>query len=219
MKTILCYGDSNTWGFDPDGHNEEAGTETRFPYDVRWTGVLQKKLGADYLICEEGMNARTTVFDDPICPYRNGLAYITPCLLSKAPVDLIMIMLGTNDVKVHLHQTASTISKGLERIVTTAQDPVFGVNGKAPEILIAGPIDVGRKVGTRWTGAYYNEDAHTLMKKLRPLYENIARIHGCHYIDASLYAQPNEADYLHMDAQGHAAFAQAVAGKVKEILG
>ena len=76
MKTILCYGDSNTWGFDPDGHNEEAGTETRFPYDVRWTGVLQKKLGADYLVYEEGMNARTTVFDDPICPYRNGLAYI-----------------------------------------------------------------------------------------------------------------------------------------------
>ena len=82
MPVIVAYGDSNTWGYDP-----AAGA--RFPAGVRWTGVMSAALGADFRVIEEGLNGRTSVFDDPIEPYRNGLDYLPPCLLSHAPLDLI----------------------------------------------------------------------------------------------------------------------------------
>jgi lysophospholipase L1-like esterase len=92
MKAILCYGDSNTWGYDPV-------TKGRFPRDMRWTGVLRQSLGDDYLVIEEGLNGRTTVWDDPIEGYKNGAAYLVPCLTTHRPLDLVIIMLGTNDLK------------------------------------------------------------------------------------------------------------------------
>ncbi len=218
MKTIVCYGDSNTWGFDPSGHDEEAGTDKRFPYDVRWTGVLQKELGPEYLVCEEGMNARTTAFDDPISPYRNGLSYLAPCLLTKMPVDLLVIMLGTNDVKIHLGQTPFSIAKGLDQLIATAQNPMFGREGATPEILILAPIDIDQKIPTRWTGNYYNEESGARVRALREHYQTIAKRRGCRYLDASQYAQPHEDDYLHMSAEGHGCLGRAVAQEVRNIL-
>src|SRR5664279_2300710 len=92
MPVIVAYGDSNTWGYDP-----AAGA--RFAPEQRWTGVMATALGAGFKVIEEGLNGRTTVFDAPIEPYRNGLAYLPPCLLSHAPFDLILIALGCNDLK------------------------------------------------------------------------------------------------------------------------
>ena len=104
MKTVLCYGDSNTWGFDP-------ATRTRFPPHVRWTGVLGQRLGDGYQVIEEGLNGRTTRWDDPIEPDRNGLAYLRPCVESHQPLDLIVIMLGTNDLKRRFDLSASDIAQ------------------------------------------------------------------------------------------------------------
>ena len=88
---VLCYGDSNTWGRDPHGKG------IRYPVNVRWTGLLQSKLGHDYDIIEEGLGGRTTVIDDPKREGRNGKTYLRPCLETHSPIDVITLMLGTND--------------------------------------------------------------------------------------------------------------------------
>ena len=91
MRTILCFGDSNTWG-DPPGGNG------RFAWHERWTGILQSSLGDGFRVIEEGLCGRTTCFDDPFSPNRNGLAYLTVALETHCPLDLLIIMLGTNDL-------------------------------------------------------------------------------------------------------------------------
>lgn len=105
MKTVLCYGDSNTYGYDPsDGF--------RYPESVRWTCRLQKLLGDDYRIIEEGCNGRTTVFDDPIESWKNGRDYLKPCLNSHKPIDIVILMLGSNDLKETFHASAKQIAAG-----------------------------------------------------------------------------------------------------------
>ena len=106
-KRILCYGDSNTWGYNGE-------TATRFPEDIRWTGQLQTLLGEEWTIIEEGMCSRTTVFDDPIIEGVNGLTYLHPCLSSQSPIDYLIIMLGTNDCKQRFALTPKNIAEGLK---------------------------------------------------------------------------------------------------------
>ena len=96
MKTILCYGDSNTYGYNPSNG-------FRYPENVRWTGRLQSALGEGYKIIEEGCNGRTTIFDDPLEGWKNGLGYLRPCLNSHKPVDIVIMMLGSNDLKETFH--------------------------------------------------------------------------------------------------------------------
>src|SRR5689334_3492791 len=98
-RTILCYGDSNTWGYVPQDFTDKNITISRYPFDKRWPGILQSILGRNYHVIEEGLNSRTTNLDYHIPPDRNGKNYLAPCLYSHAPVDLIILALGTNDLK------------------------------------------------------------------------------------------------------------------------
>lgn len=104
MKTVLCYGDSNTWGHDPE-------TRTRYPPDVRWAGVLADRLGPGYRVIEEGLNGRTTRWDGPMEPGRNGLTYLRPCVESHQPLHMIVVMLGTNDLNRRFDLSASDIAQ------------------------------------------------------------------------------------------------------------
>ena len=112
MKTILCYGDSNTYGYDPE-------TGFRYPYEDRWTTILQKRLGDEALVIPEGLNGRTTCFEDEIRPGRNGFAYLEPCLHSHGPIDLVVLMLGTNDLKIRFQLTPTDIGKAIDRLILT----------------------------------------------------------------------------------------------------
>lgn len=114
-KHIVCYGDSNTHGYDGD-------TGLRFDENTRWTCLLQKYLGDEYQVIEEGLSGRTTVFDDPLHEGLNGLQLITPVLMSHEPVDLLIIMLGTNDTKVRFNCSAEAIGIGLQRLIKKAKD-------------------------------------------------------------------------------------------------
>jgi len=106
MKTILCYGDSNTWGYNP-------ATGGRFSRDKRWTRVLVQELVDGYYVIEEGLNGRTTALSDPIeGPHKNGKEYLVPCLESHQPLDLVTIMLGTNDLKKRFSLSAFDIANG-----------------------------------------------------------------------------------------------------------
>ncbi|MBC7812535.1 MAG: hydrolase, partial [Burkholderiales bacterium] len=114
MKSIVCFGDSNTWGYDPV-------SKGRFARDKRWTGVLRQTLGEGYLIIEEGLNGRTTVWDDPIGYFKNGRDYLIPCLDTHCPFDLITIMLGTNDLKKRFSVSAYDIADSAGMLVDIVQ--------------------------------------------------------------------------------------------------
>ena len=109
MTTILCYGDSNTYGYNPVNG-------LRYPKDVRWTGVLQKLLGEQYAVIEEGCNGRTTVFEDIAEPWKAGLGYLKPCLNTHKPIDFVIMMLGSNDLKRMFHASAKEIADGAEHL-------------------------------------------------------------------------------------------------------
>jgi len=112
--TILCFEDSNTWGYDPIAQD-------RFPRDVRWTGVMRKALGSDFLVLEEGLNGRSTVWEDPIEGYKNGHDDLVPCLETHRPLDLVILMLGTNDLKVRFHVSSFDIAQSVAVLIDVIQ--------------------------------------------------------------------------------------------------
>jgi lysophospholipase L1-like esterase len=129
VKTILCYGDSNTWGYNP-------ATGERFSRDERWPGVLRQELGEGYEIIEEGLCGRTTVWDDPIEGYKSGKEYLIPCLETHKPIDLVVIMLGTNDLKRRFSLSALDIANGAGVLVDIVLKSSAGPDEGAPKVLV-----------------------------------------------------------------------------------
>ena len=142
MKTVLCYGDSNTYGYDPR-------TGFRYPSSVRWTCRLAALLGDDYHVVEEGCNGRTTVFDDPIEGWKNGLGYLKPCLNSHKPVDIVVMMLGSNDLKETFHASPEQIAEGAGVLVETIQTFTREKQGFEPKIVLVCPPEIGEGITLR----------------------------------------------------------------------
>ena len=144
MKTVLCYGDSNTWGYN-------AASETRHPYEQRWTTLLAKDLGQEYLVIPEGLNGRTTVMPDPFeGEYKTGKGMLPGILESHHPVDLVVLMLGTNDLKHRWGHSGWDIARGIETLIQLIQTSGFGPNDGAPKILVVSPAaDLRRRNALR----------------------------------------------------------------------
>ena len=212
MKTILCFGDSNTHGLNPDWIH--TGVITRHPYNVRWPGKLAELLGPDFRVIEEGLNGRTTVFDDSVSVGRNGLPYFLPCLESHSPLDLVIIMLGTNDTKPIIAATPFDITAGMARLAKAALDPYTYTTEKPPKVLIAAPAPLGE------ASVHSPEEAaaREKSKALAPLYRDLAKNLGCGFIDAGAVASAAEGEGVHLDARAHAALAEAMRVKVLEML-
>ena len=219
MKTIMCYGDSNTWGFIPKLNMPEFEAANRYPWDVRWTGRLQKLLGENYHIAEEGLNGRTTMFDCPLEDHRNGLKDIERCLLTHAPIDLVVIMLGTNDTKLTLRATDYVIAHGIERLIGRVRAGNYGPGGGMPEILVVSPIRMGDEVEHRWLRGEFDADSLALDRKLAPAFRRAAEGAGVHFVDAGASVSAAPEDCIHMNAEGHAALAELLCGEIKRILG
>ena len=206
-KRILCYGDSNTWGYI-------GGCGQRYPSDVRWTGRLQKMF-PEYTIIEEGMNGRTTVFDDPLTPGCNGLTYLTPCLLSQAPLDMVIICIGTNDLKCVAGHKAGASAQGAGMLIAKTRE----ILGKDIPILLISPVWIGyerKDQGPLWV---LDESCYEQSRMFPFFFGAIATQYGCHFLDAQQFAEPGHTDAVHMDEANHAKFAEAVAEKIREILG
>lgn len=209
MKTVLCYGDSNTWGYIP-------GKGERYSREDRWTGVLKRELGGEYEIIEEGLNGRTTVWEDPIeGGYRNGREYLIPCLQSHQPVDLIIIMLGTNDLKKRFSLSAFDIANGVGVLVDTALKSNAGPGGGAPKILLMAPPPLGRL--TEFADEF--EGAEEKSKKLSYHYRRVADEYGCNFFDTSRVIVSSDIDGIHFEVSEHKKLGKAVAEIVKKILG
>ena len=208
MKTILCFGDSNTWG-----HHAPLGD--RFDEATRWGSRLRTLLGEEYRVIEEGQRGRTTVWDDPVENRLAGLTYLWPCLDSHAPIDLVVIMLGTNDCKPYFGLHPQNIADGAARLVDMVQKCAFGPNNTAPKVLLISPILI---TPSTFYPHLFSEREAVKSHGFPAAYKDVAERYGCAFLDAAELAQPDPADGVHLTAEGHAALAQAVAQKVKEIL-
>ena len=201
MKTILCYGDSNTWGYEPE-------IATRYAPDVRWPGVLQHELGRGYAVIEEGLCGRTTVWDDPIEGYKNGKAYLIPCLDSHKPLDLVIIMLGTNDLKVRFSLPASDIAKGAGVLVGMVKQSTAGHNDQPPLVLLLAPPPTTTPQ-EKWVESL--GDASERSRGFSARYAAIAQEKGCRFFDTSAVIRSSPIDGVHLEASEHRKLGKAVA--------
>ena len=210
-KHIVCFGDSNTHGYNGD-------TLGRFDENERWTCLLQKQLGDDYLVLEEGLSGRTTVFDDPLHEGLSGLDSINSCLLSHEPVDLLIIMLGTNDTKERFCVTPEAIGIGMDRLVKKAMDTHGAWANNKPQILIVTPKNIDDEYEQTSVAAPMGLGCAKRSRGLAKCFEAVAEANGCYYLDANDYVtNNNKTDYMHLDKQGHEELANALYKKLKEI--
>ena len=216
MKTILCFGDSNTWGFDPVSLGSSP-YALRFPHDVRWTGVLACELGAGFHVIEEGLNGRTTVFDDPLMPHRNGSVYLPACLESHKPIDLVVLMLGTNDLKRFFNVSPGDIANGAMLLSKTILQSECGPASGPPRLLLISPAMIGDMSRLNWLAEKF-EDPVARSKRFPEFYSTIAKQLGCEYLNAQEHVVSSPQDGIHWEATEHAKFGKAVAAKVNTML-
>ncbi len=217
LKQILCYGDSNTFGFDGRGMADD-GFGGRYDKNTRWTGLLDRMLGEDYEIIEEGMCGRTTVFEDPLVPGRNGLTFLNVAVASHDPLDLVIVMLGTNDLRDIFPTTEQVCAEAMTRFVMRLKEILAASMNPSCKILIVSPVHPTKnKYGSFCYD--YNEKAINLGPKLASLYQKVAEQQGCHFADADQWCAVDENDGVHLNAEGHRAVAEKLAALIPTIVG
>lgn len=199
MREILCFGDSNTYGLIPK-------TGGRYDRNTRWTGILERRLyEKDYRIVEEGLCGRTTVFEDELREGRRGASLLPTLLESHAPLERIILMLGTNDCKTYYNASPEVIGRGIEKLL----EQIKTIAGTA-KVLLVSPIALGDEV---WKAEYDPEfDQHSVevSKGLKEVYRKIAEKYGCDFLAASDVAEPSKEDREHLNEEGHKKLAEAV---------
>ena len=213
IKRILCYGDSNTHGY-------LAPTGDRYAEHERWTGILQDLLGAEYRIIEEGLGGRTTVIDDALEDYLNGKKLIIPCIKTHYPVDLIIIMLGTNDMKTRFGMSPWDIARGAGVVAQMAIDwtRARSKTNTPAKILLVSPILISEAMETSpFAEDFGYLEAHEKSKMLASRFQRVADNLGVYFMDAALITPPCDEDAIHLNKEGHLALAKEFAKRIKEI--
>ena len=211
-KRIVCFGDSNTWGYN-------AETGERFPEGVRWTSRLQEFLGDDFQVIEEGLCGRTSVVDDPLFEGLNGFSYIYPCLMSHSPLELVIIMLGTNDTKERFGLTAYNIAQGITRLALKAKASPVGINGKGPKVLVIAPPPIGSGYITTEIGSPMGKDCDKKSEELPKHLQKLLEAEDIEFLDTAGKVNMNQnADFMHLDETGHEQLSKLVFDKIKTLL-
>lgn len=213
IRSILCFGDSNTWGWNPTAQNGLG--PTRFPLSVRWTGILQQELGDRYYVIEEGQNGRTTIWDDPTEGYKNGREYLIPCLESHMPIDLVILMLGTNDLKKQFSVSALEIAQGAGELVNLIQSSNAGINSSPPKVLLIAPPRLGR-LPRGISDLLQGGEAKS--QQWSKHFRQIAEQAECEFLDAATVVVASARDGVHLEASEHEKLGKTLAPLVKEIL-
>ena len=196
--TILCFGASNVWGFKPGSFNLETLRAERYDEDKRWTMQLQNSLGEDFRVVEEGLNGRTTMFDDKVAkkPYRNGLTQLPIILEQQYPIDLVIFMLGTNDTKIQYSKTSQEIAEGMRELVKIVKTSNVGPDATTPKILLTAPQPIKE---TDALSAQFNNDSLVKAQEIINLYRQVATEEGIAFLDTSQCVVSSEIDGIHLD--------------------
>ncbi|EOS62230.1 hypothetical protein C815_00011 [Firmicutes bacterium M10-2] len=204
---ILCIGDSNTWGFDPcNGLRQEN----------RWTKLLGQMRPKDEII-EEGMCGRTFAFEDPTCVGRCGLDSLPMLLMSHDPIDLVIVMLGTNDLKSLFHARAKAIARGARAFIREIRNP-YMYRYSVPKILIIAPILLGEKIAEQ-EGICGDFDKESLIQSchLGEEIEMICKEYDTAFLDAAQFANASSLDQVHMDEENHKKLSKAINDKIEKM--
>ena len=211
MKNILCFGDSNTWGYDP-------ATQTRFSKDIRWTGVLQQLLGSKYNVIEEGLNGRTTNVNEKqdhglgyFRPFRSAMDLLSVLIETNSPLDLIIVMLGTNDLKTNFNQSSEMIAKNMRLVCESIIDNDYF---QSKSIILVSPTHINEEspnlldsfVGTTQASQSFSNS-----------YRKISDDLDLYFLDASESVKTNKIDGLHWDTMQHSDFANSLFNKIKKV--
>lgn len=218
MKSILIFGDSNSWGYDYTTYMPETGSARRMAFDERWPGRVQALLGSEYRVIENALNARTSVQDDPYFPNRLGVRSLREALDYNAPLDLAVIQIGCNEWKHMFNLTAGMISLGVEQLVNECKASYYGY--PAPKVLVISPAPTHPDIGKMIFGFSFGPDAYQKSLELGGWLRDMAERNGCGFVDcAPLGFELNTLDGLHYSKADHAKLAPVVADKIREMLG
>ena len=211
MKNILCFGDSNTWGYDPS-------TQTRFSKDIRWTGVLQQLLGSNYNIIEEGLNGRTTNVNEKqdhglgyFRPFRSAMDLLSVLIETNSPLDLIIVMLGTNDLKINFNQSSEMIAKNMRLVCESIINNDYF---QSKSIILVSPTHINEEspnlldsfIGTTQASQSFSNS-----------YRKISDDLNLYFVDASESVKTNKIDGLHWDSKQHSDFANSLFNKIIKV--
>ncbi len=214
-KAVLCFGDSLTWGFDPRGGESFV----RYGFTERWTRRLQAELGSSYYVIEAGLNGRTTVFDDPVIGGMSGLAVLPTMLKMHMPLDLLVIMLGSNDIKTRFNVNGDEIARSLGRLLDAVAKSGCGPGGKAPQTLVLVPPVMGDVRGAVVAPLYDSDHSRAASQRLRETYPTIAAAFGAHCFDINQVVGPGTVDGIHFDPDALQPVAAALAGTIRGLFG
>jgi len=211
VTDVLCYGDSNTWGCVPLVGLEPT---RRFPPEVRWPGVLRRELGAGHWVVEAGANGRRTIWDDDLEPHRNGREELLPTLVAHHPLDLVVLMLGTNDLKARFDVPPRDIAEGAGVLVDDVRASPYGPDEGAPLVLLVCPPPLAAldRFAADFEGGV--EKSH----ELAAYYAAVAEARGCAFLDAGAHVSASDTDGVHLDREAHHTLGRAVAAVVRDLL-
>ena len=212
IKKIVCFGDSNTHGYNSQ-------TMGRFSEEERWTCLLSKYLGEKYHVMEEGLEGRTTCYEDPLFEGLCGYTYLYPCIMTHKPVDLLIIMLGTNDVKQRFASTPENVAKGMERLVQKALDTKIAFRNK-PNVLIIAPPPIKPGYINSYVSGEMGEGCDIKSEKLAPLYKEVAKRLECNFINAAEIEGVDMYPYddMHLSLEAHNNLAKFLADYIPHII-
>ncbi|MEK4425337.1 GDSL-type esterase/lipase family protein [Solibacillus sp. FSL K6-1523] len=210
-RRIVCFGDSNTWGYN-------AKTKERFPEGARWTSLLAEMLGDEFQVIEEGLSGRTSVMDDPLFEGLNGYSYIHPCLMSHAPLELVIIMLGTNDTKERFHLTSYNIAQGIARLSQKAKTTPAASMGGFPKILVIAPPPIEKGYSETEVGPAMGSECDLKSEEMSKYLKELLAVQGTEFLDTKGLVPMNNIDFMHLDEEGHELLSKLVFHKIKSIL-
>ncbi len=208
-KNILCFGDSNTWGADPSGG-------PRFDRKTRWPCILQNELGAGCHVVEAGLCGRTTVWDDPIEGHKNGLQQLIPILKSHEPLDLVIIMLGTNDLKTRFSVSALDVANSVWRLVQIVLSCCYPPTGDAPEVLVVCPPPFAPLESAPFREMFVGgeEKSHQLFEAFKA----ISKQRDFQLFNAADVLKSSLSDGIHFEPQEHMKLGRALAAEVLKLI-
>ena len=208
-KTVVCFGDSDTYGASPD----KSG---RYPANVRWTGQLQDLLGDDYYLIEEGLNGRVTNFDPDGRDDRNGLVYLKQMAYGQTPIDYFVLMLGVNDCRERFGRSAQEITDALEQLIEVVYDKSFSSDGSKPKIILMStpPVDYNAERFAELFGEDYGAGGDEKSRELAETNKALADRLGIAHIDLGKVAEFGE-DGLHFTKESNAKIAERIELEIK----